>query len=246
MNRAPLLQLEGVVKRFGGVTALDGVDFHVEQGEIVGLIGPNGAGKTTVFNVISGFARPDAGRIAFSGRAVNGLPAHEVCRLGITRTFQLAKPFGRLTTLENVRIAAHRQQRGFDESERIARETLQLVGLAGREGRAAGSLSVNERKRLELARALATKPTLILLDEVMAGLNPREIEDLVALIRGIRESGITILLIEHMMRAVLALCERVVVLSYGRRIAEGKPPDVARDPAVVQAYLGVRAHAASH
>jgi branched-chain amino acid transport system ATP-binding protein len=232
------LEVEGLCKRFGGVTAVDGASLAVEAGEIVGLIGPNGAGKTTLFHLVSGFARPDGGVVRLGGAVVTGLRPHELCRRGLARTFQIVRPFQRLSVVDNVRVGALARRPSFREATARAREIVHLVGLEAKADRPAGGLTLAERKRLELARALATEPRLLLLDEVMAGLTPTETERLVALCRQIHARGIAILLIEHVMRAVMALSHRVVVLAQGQVIAAGTPAAVAADPRVVEAYLG--------
>jgi branched-chain amino acid transport system ATP-binding protein len=233
-----LLEVADVRKRFDGLEALAGVSLDVATGEIVGLIGPNGAGKTTLFHLISGFLRPDGGDVRFDGLSTRGLRPHQVCQRGLVRTFQIVKPFPALTVLENVRVGALARARTFEAATRKAREVLGLVGLRDRADRPARSLTVADRKRLELARALATEPRLLLLDEVMAGLTPTETERVVDLCRTIQASGIAILLIEHVMRAVMTLSQRVVVLDQGRTIASGPPARIASDPRVVEAYLG--------
>jgi branched-chain amino acid transport system ATP-binding protein len=233
-----LLEVADVRKRFDGLEALAGVSLDVATGEIVGLIGPNGAGKTTLFHLISGFLRPDGGDVRFDGLSTRGLRPHQVCQRGLVRTFQIVKPFPALTVLENVRVGALARARTFEAATRKAREVLGLVGLLDRADRPARGLTVADRKRLELARALATEPRLLLLDEVMAGLTPTETERVVDLCRTIQASGIAILLIEHVMRAVMTLSQRVVVLDQGRTIASGPPARIASDPRVVEAYLG--------
>jgi branched-chain amino acid transport system ATP-binding protein len=233
-----LLEVADVRKRFDGLEALAGVSLDVATGEIVGLIGPNGAGKTTLFHLISGFLRPDGGDVRFDGLSTRGLRPHQVCQRGLVRTFQIVKPFPALTVLENVRVGALARARTFEAATRKAREVLALVSLEDRADRPARGLTVADRKRLELARALATEPRLLLLDEVMAGLTPTETERVVDLCRTIQASGIAILLIEHVMRAVMTLSQRVVVLDHGSTIASGPPARIASDPRVVEAYLG--------
>jgi branched-chain amino acid transport system ATP-binding protein len=233
-----LLETRGLSKRFGGVQAVAGLDLTVSEGEVLGLIGPNGAGKTTVFNLLSGFLAPDAGDVRFRGRSLLGLRPHTICALGLARTFQIVRPFPRLSVLDNVVIGALGRHPVAARARERARAVVERVGLGAKAGHAAAGLTLAERKRLELARALATEPALLLLDEVMAGLNPTEIETIIGLVRSIHESGVSILLIEHNMRAVMALSQRIVVLSFGERIAEGAPVDIANHPKVVEAYLG--------
>jgi branched-chain amino acid transport system ATP-binding protein len=233
-----LLAVDGVRKSFGGLQAVAGVSFEVAAGEIVGLIGPNGAGKTTLFHLISGFLTPDGGDVRFDGTSTRGLRPHEICQRGLVRTFQIVKPFQALSVLENVRVGALARARTFRAATDRAREVLAQVGLDDQAGRPARGLTLADRKRLELARALATEPRLLLLDEVMAGLTPPERERLIAVCRAIHARGVAILLIEHVMRAVMTLSHRVVVVDQGRTIASGPPAAIASDPRVVEAYLG--------
>jgi branched-chain amino acid transport system ATP-binding protein len=233
-----LLEVEGLAKRFGGLQAVRDLSFAVGEGEIVALIGPNGAGKTTVFGLLSGFLRPDAGDVRFRGRSIVGLPPHRINALGLARTFQIVRPFPRLTVLRNVTVGALARHPDPAEAGRRAAAILEEVGLAAKRDQPAAGLTLAERKRLELARALATEPRLLLLDEVMAGLTATETERIVTLVRDIHARGVSILLIEHVMRAVMSLSGRIIVLNYGERIAEGRPEAVAADPRVIQAYLG--------
>ncbi len=248
-----LLRVEGLSRHFGGVRAVDDVSFAVGEGEIVGLIGPNGAGKTTVINLLSGLLPPTAGRIAFAGTRLDGLPPYRITRAGVARTYQNIRLFGGLSALDNVIVGTHIRTRapfaarllflpGVRREEAAAREAarrqLDRVGLAARAGDRATSLPYGEQRRLEIARALAARPRLLLLDEPAAGMNPAEMATLIALIRALAAEGQTILLIEHNMQVVMSVCERIVVLNFGRKIAEGTPAAISRDREVIAAYLG--------
>jgi branched-chain amino acid transport system ATP-binding protein len=238
-----LLEVCDVSKRFGGLLALQRVHCTIEQGQITGLIGPNGAGKTTLFNVIAGEVAPDAGSIFFQGAPIHHLPSNAVCKRGIARTFQMVRPFQNLTTLRNVVMAAtfgRTPTPSLHQAEHMAWHWLEFIGLAEKAHVPAKSLTLGERKRLEIARALATQPQLLLLDEAIAGLNPTEVTQIMTLIREVQRTGVTIFLIEHVMKAVLGLSDKVIVLNYGEKIAEGPPQVVAHDPQVVAAYLGQR------
>ena len=234
----PLLSVQNVTMRFGGLTAVDAVSLDAQAGEITGLIGPNGAGKTTLFAVISGFEKPSSGAIRFAGRDITAMPVHERAGAGIARTFQIVQPFAGLSVRDNIAVGAYLRHRKRDAAYAKAESVAQAVGLAPLLDQPAGALTVAGRKRLELARALATEPKLLLLDEVLAGLNPSEIRDMLPVVQAIRAGGVTVLMIEQVMQAVMSLCDAVVVLAQGRIIASGAPSVVARDGAVIEAYLG--------
>jgi branched-chain amino acid transport system ATP-binding protein len=244
VDTANLLELKGVTKRFGGVAALNGVTISVTQGEILGVIGPNGAGKTTLLNCVSGVYKPDAGEIWWRGSAITGMRPHRVARLGIGRTFQIVKPFGSMTVRENAAVGAlfgsGEARRGPKEAFKDADRVLELVGLRAKADLEVTSLTSPDRKRLEVARAVATQPKLLLLDEVMAGLNSVEVDEALEMVRAVHTTGVTVVLIEHVMRVIVGVCTRAIVLDFGQLLAEGAPEVVLRDERVIQAYLGER------
>jgi branched-chain amino acid transport system ATP-binding protein len=236
----PLLSVRGLTKRFGGLTALTDVSFDVAAGEIFGVIGPNGAGKTTLFSCLVGAQTPTAGEIRFREERLNGLSTNAVVRRGLARTHQIVRPFRDMTVEENVSIGAHfgaGRRRGAEARRRVA-DVLERTGLAARAGVLAGTLPIGDLKRLEIARALAAEPACLCLDEVMGGLNPSEIVAAMSLVRSIRDAGVTVLMIEHHVHAVAGVTDRILVLNFGEKIAEGPPRDVLADPAVVAAYVG--------
>jgi branched-chain amino acid transport system ATP-binding protein len=239
-----VLEARGISKRFGGLLAVSEASLEVQAGRITALIGPNGAGKTTLFAIMAGFLRPDGGSVRFDGEQITGMAPHRICRLGLVRTFQIVQPFGALSVRENIAVGCHlherRHGRALEEAEKIARQ----VGMQAQLDKPAQGLTIAGRKRLELARALATQPKLLLLDEVMAGLTPTEVNEIVAVIRSIRDAGVTVLLIEHVMQAVMSLSDDIYVLNQGRIIAHDGPRQIASNPQVIEAYLGRRtAHA---
>jgi len=237
----PILQVEKIIKSFGGLMALWEVNFEIHQGEIFGVIGPNGSGKTTLFNVITGFLKANSGKVTFIGKDITSLPPHQICRQGIARIFQLVKPFAQLTVLQNVMVGGmygRNSTSHIRQAKEKGTEILHFVGLGNKMGIIASQLTMAERKRLELARALAAHPQLLLLDELMAGLNSTETEVAMELVKKIRDSGITVIMVEHIMKAVLGISDRVMVLNVGEKIAEGPPKEVVKNQQVIEAYLG--------
>jgi branched-chain amino acid transport system ATP-binding protein len=236
----PILEVRGISKRFGGLVAVSDVSFSIAEGEILGLIGPNGAGKTTLFNVVNGVYKADQGTITFAGKDITNLSPDKVVHLGLARTHQIVKPLNDLTLLDNVTVGAcfGREYLDMSAARKVASEVLQQVGLGDRAGVLARSLTIAGKKRLEVARALAARPRLLLLDEVLAGLNPTEVATMIELVRKIRDTGVAVLMIEHLMQAIMSLSNRIVVLNLGRKLAEGLPDEVVHNSDVVEAYLG--------
>ena len=233
-----LLEVKGVSRFFGGLAALTDISFGVEKGDILGLIGPNGAGKTTMFNVVNGFYAPSRGEVYFKQKKISGLKPHQICRMGIARTFQVVKPLQRMSVLDNVIASAFLRVKTRARAEEIAMETIQFTGLLDDRDVISKGLPLGKRKKLEIARALATQPEMLLLDESFAGLNPAELDESIGIIRRIKERGITIMIIEHHMKVIMAISDRIVVLSYGQKLAEGTPKEIGNNPLVVEAYLG--------
>ncbi len=233
-----LLELKDVTKQFGGLTAVDTLNLSLSRGDILGLIGPNGAGKSTAFNCIAGVFPPTKGQVIFDGEVINGQKPWDLCKKGLARTFQIVKPFASKSVLYNVTVGAFANTSRKSEAEAKAIEVLKLLNFEDKKDTKASDLTIADRKRMEIARALATEPRLLLLDEVMAGLRPAEVDEMVKIIRFLRGQGITILVIEHIMRAIMALSDRIVVIHFGKKIAEGTPVEVAADKNVIKAYLG--------
>ena len=235
-----ILQSDDLVKSFGGVTAINHLSLTVEKGTVFGIIGPNGSGKTTFFNLITGIYHPNSGKVTFNGRNITGLRPHQIAELGIGRTFQIPAPFSKMTVLENVMVSTFIRASSLKESRKMATEILERVSLDEKANTLVANVTMEDRKRLELARALGTRPSLLLLDEVMAGLNPSEVKGAIELIRSLRKGELTIIVVEHIMDVILSLCDRIAVLDYGQKIAEDVPDQIVNNKEVIRAYLGDR------
>ncbi|MCM3113766.1 ABC transporter ATP-binding protein [Neobacillus sp. MER 74] len=233
-----ILEVKNISKRFHGLLAVNDLSFQINKGEILGVIGPNGAGKSTTFNLITGVYKPDSGEVIMNGEKINGLSSDEICKKGLSRTFQVTRPFGDMTVMQNVMVGGFLKTSNFNEAKRKAMEMIEFVGLSEKAQSVARTLSIIDQRRLEFARSLATQPKLLLLDECLAGLNNREVEEAIELIRKVKASGITLVVIEHVMKVINAISDRVVVLNFGSKLMEGLPKDVMSNPVVVEAYLG--------
>lgn len=234
-----ILEINNLTKKFGGLTALSNVSLNVEEGKVLGLIGPNGAGKTTLFNCISGLLPISSGEIKINGVSINKLMPHDIAKLGAARTFQFVKPFGNMTTLENVMVGAFLHTSDYNEAKKIATQVMETVFLQDLKNQQVKNLNLGQRKRLEIAKALATKPKLLLLDEVMAGLTPNEVQDILNVIRPINKTGVSILIIEHIMEAIMSISDSIVVINFGQKIAEGMPEEIKNNQKVIDAYFGI-------